>query len=57
MKILSSHLITLFSVNVRHRNKVLKVSTAILAHYDKVQLQDKGHNSERYIYGVMPPFN
>ena len=22
-----------------------------------MQLQDKGHNSEKYIFGVMPPFN
>ena len=29
----------------------------ILAYHDKVQLQGKGHNSERYIFGVIPLFN
>ena len=29
----------------------------ILAHLDKVQLQDKGHNCESFIFGVMPLLN
>jgi hypothetical protein len=29
----------------------------LLAYYDKRQLYDKGHNSESYIFGVMPLFN
>ena len=28
----------------------------ILVHHDEVQLQGKGHNSESYIFGVMPLF-
>ena len=28
-----------------------------LAHHDKMQLQDKGHKSERYSFGVMPLSN
>ena len=29
----------------------------VLVHHVKLQLQDKGHNSECYIYGIMPLFN
>ena len=38
---------------------VSKVSTPNTknAHHDKVQLQDKGHDSENYSFGVMPLFN
>ena len=28
-----------------------------LAHHDKMHLQDKGHNSENYSFGVMSLFN
>ena len=44
----------------RHRHHYLKSiiginnKLGILAHHDKVQLQHKGHNSESYIFGVMP---
>ena len=33
------------------------IFTGILAHRDKVQLQDKGHNSESYSFGVIPLLN
>ena len=41
--------------NVDHYSKSIKginTKLAILAHHDKVQLQDKGHNSESSISGV-----
>ena len=34
--------------------KGINTKLRILAHHDKMQLQDKGHNSESYIYRVMP---
>ena len=40
-------------------SKILKgidTKLGILAHHDRLQLQDKGHNSESYIFGVMSPF-
>ena len=33
------------------------VHIGILAHHDKVQLQEKGHYSENYSFGVLPHFN
>ena len=29
----------------------------ILTHHDKIQLQDKGHNSESHSFGVIPFVN
>ena len=46
--------------NVAHYSKSIKViiiKLGILTHDDKVQLQDKEHNSESYIFGVMSLFN
>ena len=43
--------------NVVHYSKSFKginTNLGILVHHDKMQLQDKGHNSERYNFGVMP---
>ena len=43
--------------NIAHYSKnITGINTkpGILAHHDQVQLQDKGHNSESYISGVMP---
>jgi hypothetical protein len=37
--------------------KVIRMKLGIFAYHDKVQLLDKGHNSESNIYGVMPLFN
>ena len=34
--------------------KDINISLGILAHHDKVQLQDKGHNSESCNFRVMP---
>ena len=45
---------------VVHHSKCTKginTELGILAHYDKLQLQDKEYNSESYIFGVMPLFN
>ena len=55
---------SLFSVqcknlNVAHYSKSIKdinTKLGILAHHDKVQLQDKGHNSESYSFKVMSLF-
>ena len=47
------------NLNVAHcSNSIKGINTKleILAHHDKVQLQDKGHNSESYSFGVMPLF-
>ena len=35
----------------------MNTKLGILAHHDKVQLQDKGRNSESYIFGVTHLFN
>ena len=45
--------------NLAYYSKSIKViNTRIkLAYHDKVQLRDKGHNSERYVFGVMSLFN
>ena len=40
--------------NVAHYSKNIKGINTKLAHHDKVHLQDKGHNSESYSFGVMP---
>ena len=37
--------------------KGINTKLVILAHHEKVQLQDKGHNSESYSFKVMPLFN
>ena len=37
--------------------KGINTKLRILAHHDKVQLQDKGRNSKSYSFGVMPLFN
>ena len=42
-----------FNKNIKGVNTKLK----IVAHLDKMQLQDYGQNSEIYISGVMPLFN
>ena len=45
--------------NVAHYLKSIKdtfTKLGILTHHDKVQLQDKGHNSDRNNFGVMPLF-
>ena len=45
--------------NVDHYSKSIKcinIKLGILAH-DKMQLQDKGHKSESYSFGVMLIFN
>ena len=34
--------------------KDINTNLGVLAHYDKVQLQDKGYNSECFCFGVMP---
>ena len=51
----------IFSLSVSNSKsksiKGISDKLVILAHHDKVQLQDKGHNSESYIFGVMPLFN
>jgi hypothetical protein len=44
-------------INVAHYSNILKVidmKLGILANHDKVQLLDKGYNSERNTFGVMP---
>ena len=41
--------------NIAHYSKSIEdinTKLGILTHHDKVQLQDKGHNSESYIFGV-----
>ena len=49
--------------NVAHYSKNIKginTKVGILANHDKshkMQLQDKGYNSESYNFGVMPLFN
>ena len=48
------------NLNAAHYSKSIKginTKLGILAHHDKVQLQDKEHNSESYSFGVMPLFN
>ena len=43
--------------NVAHyseSNKGIKTKLGMLAHHDKMQLGDKGHNMESYSFGVMP---
>ena len=45
--------------NVAHYSKIIKGNNSkleILADHDKMQLQDKGNNSESYSY-CMPIFN
>ena len=45
--------------NVAHYSKSIKginTKLGILAHHEKMQLQDKGHNSENYILRVMSLF-
>ena len=45
--------------NVAHYSKNIEdihTKLAILAHHDKMQLQDKGHNSESCSFGVMSHF-
>ena len=37
--------------------KGINIKLGTLAHHDKTQLQDKGHNSESYSFRVMPLFN
>jgi hypothetical protein len=37
--------------------KGINMKLGILVYYDKVQLLDKGHNSESFIVGDMPLFN
>ena len=47
------------NINVAHYSKCIKdinTKLGILAHYDKVHLLDKGHNSYSYSFGVMPLF-
>ena len=36
--------------------KGIKTKLGILAHHDIMQLQSKGHNSERYIFLELCPF-
>ena len=36
---------------------MVNTKLGIFAHHDKVQLQDKGHNSESCSFGVIPPVN
>ena len=36
--------------------KCINTKLGILVHHDKVQLQNKGHNSKSYSFGVMPLF-
>ena len=46
--------------NVAHYSKSIKgINTKLgtLAHHDNMQLQDKGHNTEFFSFGVMPFFN
>ena len=48
------------NLNVAHYSKGIKginTKLSILAHHDKFQMKDKGHNSESYIFRVMPLFN
>ena len=48
------------NVDIAHYSKCVKDINAkfgILAHHDKVQLQDKRHNSERYVFGAMTLVN
>ena len=48
---------SLLCKNLKNFLKIFKVSLpnfSILAHHDKIQLQDKGHNSESYSFGVLP---
>ena len=45
--------------NIGHYSKNIKdtiTNLGILAHHDKMQLQDKEHNSEGYTFGVMSHF-
>ena len=44
---------------VRYSNNIKGINSklGILAHHDMVQLQEKEHNSESHIFGVMPFFN
>ena len=37
--------------------KGINTKLGTLAHYDKMQLQEKGHISESYSFGLMPFFN
>ena len=46
--------------NVAHYSKGIEdinTKLGVLAHHDKMQRQDKGHNSEGCSLGVMPLFN
>ena len=46
--------------NVAHYSKSIKgiiTKLGILAHHDKMQLQDMGHKSENFNFRVMPVFN
>ena len=38
------------------RIKGINTKLGILAHHDKMQLQDNGYDSKSYIFGVMPLF-
>ena len=40
----------MYSKRIKGINTIL----GILAHHDIMQLQDKGHNCESYIFGVVP---
>ena len=57
----SSSSLSCKNYNVAHysKSKLKGINTklGILAHHDNVQMQDKGHNSEKYIFGVMHLFN
>jgi hypothetical protein len=44
-------------VNCLNISKVIKLKLRILAYRDKLQLLDKGDDSESNIFGVMPLFN
>ena len=47
------------SFNVAHYSisiKDINTKLRILAHHNKLQLQDKGHNSESYSFDVVPFF-
>jgi hypothetical protein len=43
--------------NVAHNSSISKGISMELTFHDKVQLLDNGHNSESFIYEVMPLFN
>ena len=46
--------------NIAHNAECIKgiiIKLGIRAHHNRMQLHDKGLNSESYSFGVMPPFN